>query len=96
MATSYAYLGDIDRTRLELEALGFDGRRSELGLKQDRADVIYPATVVVQALMNVVWATTLTIPRVGLREGVLVDLALRWRPGRRLPKRARQRVGAAA
>ena len=36
MATSYAYLGDIDRTRLELEALGFEGRRRELGLKQDR------------------------------------------------------------
>ena len=68
MATSYAYLGDIDRTRLELEALGFEGRRRELGLKQDRADVIYPATVVVQSLMNVVWATTLTIPQ-GRTEG---------------------------
>ena len=95
MATSYAYLGDIDRTRLELESLGFEGRRRELGLKQDRADVIYPATVVVQALMNVVWATTLTIPRVGLREGVLVDLAMRWRPGRRLRKRDRRGVVAA-
>ncbi len=96
MATSYAYLGDIDRTRLELEALGFEGRRSELGLKRDRADVIYPATVVLQSLMNVVWATTLTIPRVGLREGVLVDLAMRWRPGRRLRKQARRGVVAAA
>jgi exopolyphosphatase/guanosine-5'-triphosphate,3'-diphosphate pyrophosphatase len=96
LATSYAYLGDIDRTRLELEALGFEGRRRELGLKQDRADVIYPATVVIQSLMNVVWAATLTIPRVGLREGVLVDLSMRWRPGRRLSKQERRRVGAAA
>ena len=76
-AISYASIGDIARTRSALEALGFEGRRSDLNLKPDRADVIYPATVVLQSLMNAVWAPTLTIPRVGLREGLLVDIAMR-------------------
>ena len=79
-ATSFAYIGDIDRTRSALEALDFESRREELRLKPDRADVIYPATVVLQALMNVVWATTLTIPGVGLREGLLADMAMRRIP----------------
>ena len=80
-ATSYASIGDIYRTRSALEQLSFAERRRELGLKPDRADVIYPATVVLQTLMGVVWASTLTIPRVGLREGLLADLAARVRAG---------------
>ena len=80
-ATSYASIGDIYRTRSALEQLDFEERRRELGLRPDRADVIYPATVVLQSLMGVVWASTLTIPRVGLREGLLADLASRLNAG---------------
>ncbi len=80
-ATSYASIGDIYRTRAALEQLSFAERRRELGLRPDRADVIYPATVVLQTLMGVVWASTLTIPRVGLREGLLADLAVRLQAG---------------
>ena len=79
-ATSFAYIGDIDRTRTVLEALDLEDRRRELGLKDGRADVIFPATVVLQALMNAVWATTLVIPQVGLREGLLADIAMRRTP----------------
>ena len=79
-ATSYAAVGDIERTRSALEELDFDARRRELRLNPDRADVIYPAIVVIQALMKVVWATTLVIPRVGLREGLLAELAMRRTP----------------
>ena len=80
-ATSYASIGDIYRTRSALEQLSFPERRRELRLRPDRADVIYPATVVLQTLMGVVWASTLTIPRVGLREGLLADLAGRLNKG---------------
>ena len=79
-ATSFAQAGDIDRMRVVLEELDFEGRRYKLNLKNDRADVIYPATVVIQALMNVVWAPTLVIPRVGLREGLLAEMAMRRTP----------------
>ena len=76
-AMSYANIKDIDRTRSTLEDLSVRRRRKELRLKLDRADVIYPATVVLQAIMSVVWTSTLIIPRVGLREGLLADIAMR-------------------
>ena len=76
-AMSYANIKDIDRTRSTLEDLSVRRRRRELRLKPDRADVIYPATVVLQAIMSVVWTSTLIIPRVGLREGLLADIAMR-------------------
>jgi exopolyphosphatase/guanosine-5'-triphosphate,3'-diphosphate pyrophosphatase len=76
-AMSYANIKDIDRTRSTLEDLSVRRRRKELRLKLDRADVIYPATVVLQSIMSVVWTSTLIIPRVGLREGLLADIAMR-------------------
>ena len=79
-AVSYANSDDIERTRSALVALGFEGRCRELGLRPDRADVIYPATIVLQALMASVWADELAIPRVGLREGLLADMSARLAP----------------
>ena len=76
-ATSYASTGDLQRIRTQLELLDYAARRRELRLRSDRADVIYPAIIVVQALMNTVWASRLTIPRVGLKDGTLIDLAER-------------------
>lgn len=76
-ATSYASTGDLQRIRTQLEVLDYAARRRELRLRSDRADVIYPAIIVVQALMNTVWASRITIPRVGLKDGTLIDLAER-------------------
>ena len=74
-ATSYASSGDLQRIQTQLESLTLQGRQRELRLRPDRADVIYPAVIVVQALMNTVWASNLAIPRVGLKDGVLLKLA---------------------
>ena len=74
-ATSYASSGDLQRIQTQLESLSFKERQRELRLRPDRADVIYPAVIVVQALMNTVWASNLAIPRVGLKDGVLLELA---------------------
>ena len=74
-ATSYASSGDLQRIQTQLESLSFTARQRELRLRPDRADVIYPAVIVVQALMNTVWASNLAIPRVGLKDGVLLELA---------------------
>ena len=74
-ATSFASSGDLQRIQTQLESLSFKGRQRELRLRPDRADVIYPAVIVVQALMNTVWASNLAIPRVGLKDGVLLELA---------------------
>ena len=74
-ATSFASSGDLQRIQTQLESLSYEGRQRELRLRPDRADVIYPAVIVVQALMNTVWASNLAIPRVGLKDGVLLELA---------------------
>ena len=74
-ATSFASSGDLQRIQTQLESLSYEGRQRELRLRPDRADVIYPAVIVVQALMNTVWASDLAIPRVGLKDGVLLELA---------------------
>ena len=74
-ATSFASAGDLQRIQAQLESLSLKGRQKELRLRPDRADVIYPATIVVQALMNTVWASNLAIPRVGLKDGALLELA---------------------
>ena len=74
-ATSFASSGDLQRIQTQLESLSFKERQRELRLRPDRADVIYPAVIVVQALMNTVWASNLAIPRVGLKDGVLLELA---------------------
>ena len=76
-AMSYANIKDINRTRSILEELSVRDRRRELRLRPDRADVIYPAIVVLQGIMGVVWTSTIIIPRVGLREGLLTDIAMR-------------------
>ena len=74
-ATSFASSGDLQRIQTQLESLSIGDRQRELRLRPDRADVIYPAVIVVQALMNTVWASNLAIPRVGLKDGVLLELA---------------------
>lgn len=77
-------LGARDRDRLNLEELesiietlqkfDMDGRVRELGLKPDRADVILPAAVVLQQIMEIAELPQVRIPRVGLKDGVLLDM----------------------
>jgi exopolyphosphatase / guanosine-5'-triphosphate,3'-diphosphate pyrophosphatase len=49
-------------------------RMDELGLKADRADVIYPAALVYERVALLVNAPELVVPGVGVKEGILLDL----------------------
>jgi len=58
-------------------------RKKRLGLRSDRADVILPALIVLQSLMRQTGISSLVIPHVGLKDGLLEDLrfqALGQRP----------------
>jgi exopolyphosphatase/guanosine-5'-triphosphate,3'-diphosphate pyrophosphatase len=57
-----------------LSRLPFDGRVKELGLRADRADVILPAALVYDRAAALVRAREIRVPRVGLKEGILMDL----------------------
>ncbi len=72
---------DLFMTRLELDSilkrlkkLTFDERITRLGLRPDRADVILPAAIVLQKIMEVGRISRVYIPNVGVKEGLLIDM----------------------
>jgi exopolyphosphatase/guanosine-5'-triphosphate,3'-diphosphate pyrophosphatase len=58
----------------QLARLSYRQRVEDLGLREDRADVILPAAMVYERLAEISGATEITVPRVGIKEGVLFDL----------------------
>lgn len=83
----------------ELASLSVDERVQRLRLRPDRADVILPAAVVYHVLMGLFDLRRLVCPRVGLKDGVLLELAGRAAGlARRLPEvqvlGAARRLGA--
>ncbi len=46
-----------------------------LGLRPDRADVILPASIVLNKIVNIAQINDILIPNVGLKNGLLVDMA---------------------
>lgn len=50
-------------------------RIRELGLREDRADVILPAAVVFARVVELVGSERVLVPRVGVKDGLLLDLS---------------------
>lgn len=64
------------RVALErLAGMTISERIRDLGLRDDRADVILPAAVVFDRVVKLVESDRILIPRVGVKDGVLIDLA---------------------
>jgi exopolyphosphatase/guanosine-5'-triphosphate,3'-diphosphate pyrophosphatase len=57
-----------------LSRLSYRQRVTELGLREDRADVILPAAMVYERLCRLAGAEQIHVPFVGLREGLVADL----------------------
>lgn len=60
---------------LKLSSLSYRERIEQLGLDEDRADVILPASIVVYGVMEATGVDRFTAPLVGLKEGIAVELA---------------------
>lgn len=58
-----------------LARLSFAERVRQLNLREDRADVIVPAAFITLRIAEVLGADTVVVPHVGLKEGILFDLA---------------------
>ncbi len=69
---SYKELVSIVR---RVESVSYAQRVSTLGLKPDRADIIVPAGRLLRCLVKTVKSKEILIPRVGLKDGVLLRLA---------------------
>jgi len=58
----------------QLARLSYHQRVDDLGLREDRADVILPAAMVYERLAELCGADEILVPHVGIKEGVLYDL----------------------
>lgn len=68
---------DVDEMRALRDAMSEDDtrrRRERWGLRGDRADVIVPALFVLSAVAEAVSAKAITVPGVGLKDGILREL----------------------
>lgn len=67
-------LEELRSTLTRLVSMSEADRVETLGLRVDRADVIVPAAVVYERVAELAGAQDIVVPRVGVREGVLLDL----------------------
>lgn len=65
---------ELDEIVAKLQALTYEERIERLELRPDRADVIIPASIMIQELLKQAGVKELQIPRVGLKDGLLLDM----------------------
>ena len=65
---------ELDTLVKKLQSMTFEERVQELHLRPDRADVIVPASVVLQKVMKQAGVDEILIPKVGLKDGLLIDM----------------------
>ncbi len=67
--------GDLDAIVDRLLDSTYEQRMQEFKMRPDRADVIVPASIVLQTLLSQCRVAALSVPHVGLKDGLLLDLA---------------------
>jgi exopolyphosphatase/guanosine-5'-triphosphate,3'-diphosphate pyrophosphatase len=78
-APTAAAAGELRVTDLQgaiqmLTRLSYKQRVEQLGMRPDRADVIVPAALVYERVAVLSGAETITVPGVGVKDGILIDL----------------------
>jgi exopolyphosphatase / guanosine-5'-triphosphate,3'-diphosphate pyrophosphatase len=68
-------VGELEKLIKRLEGMSYRDRIQKLKLRPDRADVILPATIVMHVIARQTGVKEVTIPDVGLKDGVLLELA---------------------
>ncbi len=74
MSVSHLPVATLRAIIEQLARLSFRERVDQLGLREDRADVILPAAMVYERLADLAGADEILVPHVGIKEGVLYDL----------------------
>jgi exopolyphosphatase/guanosine-5'-triphosphate,3'-diphosphate pyrophosphatase len=68
-------LAELQELIEKLSSMSLSARMRKLDLKPDRADVILPAAVVLQLIANEARVREIQIPNVGLKDGILIEMA---------------------
>jgi exopolyphosphatase/guanosine-5'-triphosphate,3'-diphosphate pyrophosphatase len=66
---------DLDSILARLKSRSYEDRIMKFKLRPDRADVIIPAAIVLQNVAQHARIDRILIPRVGLKDGLLIDMA---------------------
>ncbi len=72
---TFLTLAELDLIILKLQKMSMKTRIEQLKLRPDRADVIIPAALVAQTVMRQSGIHKIIIPHVGLKDGLVVQLA---------------------
>ena len=80
-------LEELDKLVETLSRMNIEERMRRLKLKPDRADVILPASIVLQMIAHEAKVREVTIPNVGLKDGVLWDMAYGLQENVHIPPR---------
>jgi exopolyphosphatase / guanosine-5'-triphosphate,3'-diphosphate pyrophosphatase len=72
---SFIMLDELEAIIERLNHMSLDERIRKLKLRPDRADVILPACIVLHMIAKQAHVKQIAIPRVGLKDGILLDLA---------------------
>lgn len=68
-------LDELDTILTQLQSRSYEERIKDFGLRRDRADVIIPAIIILQIIAKEARVQEIEIPRVGVREGLLIDMS---------------------
>lgn len=68
-------LEDLEKLIERLDSMTYEERMHKLKLRADRADVILPAAIVLHLIASQAGVKHILIPNVGLKDGILLDIA---------------------
>lgn len=70
---------EIEQLYERISALSMDERITKMRMKPDRADVIIPACEIYMRLMDYSKIQKMIVPKIGLSDGIILDLFNKWR-----------------
>ena len=71
----FVTLEELQKLIERLESMTYEERMRKLKLRPDRADVILPASIVLNRIASEAGVKQIMIPNVGLKDGLLLDIA---------------------
>ncbi|MEN9639446.1 MAG: hypothetical protein RLZZ262_1314 [Bacteroidota bacterium] len=80
---------EIEHWLEELNARSMEDRIFHFKLKPDRADVIIPACKIYQRIMAYADSRKMMVPKIGLSDGIILDIFQRWESKRTLIHKAK-------
>jgi len=72
---------ELDIILKELQSRSYESRVKDFKLRSDRADVIIPAALILQNIAREANVKEILIPRVGVKDGLLIDMADKLQAG---------------